>query len=165
MAVAFEVVYEVTDRDGDTATTTVKVPTGFSLAQYGEFGAAMATLLDAILGGRVSGADFCFIVDISGLTGNTQSPTSDVEEVAKFQFRTTEGRPVNVNIPTMDEAIVAGGTDDINQADPAVAPFIAAMENGLSTAGGTISPCDIGEDDIVLTVFAREGFRSRSRRR
>lgn len=166
MAVAFELIYEVEDDSGDVATTTVKVPTGFSLTQYGEFGAALATALDAILAGKVIGADICTNVDVSAIVGNSATQDSDVEEVGSFQFATSEGRKVNVNLPTFDEVNhVAAGTDDIDQANGNVTNFISAMENGLATTGGTIAPCDVGEDDIDTVVFAREKFRSSGRRR
>lgn len=160
MSSAVQIIYTVQDDDGDTSTTTIHTPTGFTLAQWGEFGSAMATLLDAILAGKIINADICFGVDISGLTSNTALSTSDREEIGAFQFRTLQGYKVNVNIPGLDELVVASGSDDLDQADPDVAAFITAMESGVAVTGGTVSPCDIAEDDIVSTVFARERFRS-----
>lgn len=165
MAIALELNFGFEDSDGDDATSTIRIPNGFTLAQYASFGKAMSELIDPIVAGRISGADLCLAVDISALTGNVLDPSSDVEEIAAFQFTTGDNRPVNVNIPGMNEAIVSAGSDDIDQADPAVAPFIAAMEVGLATGGGTIQPCDVGEDDIVATAFAREKFRASGKRR
>lgn len=165
MAIAFDITYTVSDNDGDQATTTVKVPTTFTLSDYGEFGAAMAELIDDIIEGRVDAADLCLSADLAGLVGNVAVGGSDVEEIAAFQFLTSDNRAVNVNIPAMSEAIVGAGSDDLNQADPLVAPFITAMESGISVTGGTITPCDIGEDDIVSTKYAREKFRASGSRR
>jgi len=160
-----QVIYTVIDDSGDRATTTVNLPTGFSLSQFGEFGSAMATLVDAMLGGKVESAEICFPVDVSGLTSNTALSTSDVEEIGAFQFRTVDNFPVRVNVPCIDELLVASGSDDLNQGDADIAAFIAAMENGIVTTGGTISPTDVGEDDIVNTDFARERTRATGTRR
>lgn len=160
MAVAFEVIYTAIDDDGDRGTTTVKVPTGFSLSDYGEFGAAMATLIDAMMAGKVESADLCFTADVTGLLANTADNDSDVEEIGAFQFDTFENRLVSINVPGLDELKVTAGTDDIDTSDPDVAALLTAVEVGINTAGGTISPCDIGEDDIVSLRTARERFRS-----
>lgn len=159
-----QVIYTVLDDDGDRATTTINIPTGFSLSQIGEFGAAMATLVDAILHGKVESAEVSFSVDISALINNITGGTSDVEEIAAFKFTAANGFPVNVNLPGMDEGFVAPGTDDLDQSLPAVAAFITAMETGIAVTGGTISPCDVGESDIVATNSARERFRASGKR-
>lgn len=159
-----QVIYTVIDDDGDRSTTTINIPTGFSLAQIGEFGAAMATLVDAILHGRVESAGVSFSVDISALINNITGSTSDVEEIGAFKFTTADGYPVSVNLAGLDEGFVAVGTDDLDQALPAVAAFITAMENGISVVGGTISPCDVGESDIITTNSARERFRASGKR-
>lgn len=160
-----QIIYTVKDDSGDEGTTTINIPTGFDLSQLTEFGAGMATLLDAILSGKVLTADFCVSVDISSLTSNTALSTSDVEEIGNFQFRTVGNFPVFVNVPTIDELTVLSSQDDLDQADPAVAAFIAAMETGIAVTAGTISPCDVGEDDIALTVYARERFRASGKRK
>lgn len=165
MALAAQVVYTVIDDSGERGTTSINVPVGFSLVQLTSFGAQMATLLDAILGGRVESAEVCFGIDISGLTSNAALSTSDVEEIGAFQFRTVDGLTVGVNVPCIDETKVAGGSDELNQADTAIAAFIAAMEDGLATGGGTVAPCDVGEVDIISTDFAQERFRASGSRR
>lgn len=160
MAIALSVIYTVIDDSGDRGTTEIRVPSGFSLAQYGEFGAAMATLVDAMLSGKVEGADLCIAVDITGLVGNVVNPGADTKELAAFQFLTTEQRPVYLNVPTLDEVKVEFNSDNLNLGDGAVSALMAAMEDGISVTGGTISPCDVAEDDIVTTVYARERFRA-----
>lgn len=165
MAIAFQVVYTYTDDSGDSATQAIDIPTTFSLAQYTEFGRAMAALLDDMVHGVVTSAELSIAVDISSLTSNALVADSDVEELGSFQFSTTEGRLVNVNIPAIDETLVLAGSDSIDQSAAAVAAFIAAMENGIVTAGGTIQPSDVNEIDITDTVFAREAFRSSGKRR
>ena len=164
MPIAPQIIYTVIDADGDRATTTVNLPGGFTLAHFNEFGSSMATLLDALLGGRVEGADFCVNVDVSGLTSNVALSTSDVEEIGNFVFTTAIGTGVRINVPGIDELTVAAGSDDLDQSDPAIAAFIAGIENGINTVGGLIEPCDVGEEDITSVVFAREKFRASGKR-
>lgn len=165
MPLAAQIIYTATDDSGERGTTAINVPNGFSLTQYGEFGSAMATLLDALLGGRIESAEICFGFDISTLTSNIAVANSDVEEIGSFVFETGIGTTVRVNVPGIDESVVAPGSDDIDQADVAVAAFLSVMEDGIATGGGTISPCDKGEEDIINTVFARERFRGSGSRR
>jgi len=159
-----QIIYTVIDDNGERGTTSINVPTGFSIAQLGEFGAAMATLLDAILSGKVEGADFCVGVDVSALLSNLAGLNGDVEEIGAFQFETVGGFPVSVNVPGILEAVVASGSDDLDQADLDVAAFITAMETGIVVTGGTISPTDVAEDSINTTIYARERFRASGKR-
>ena len=155
-----QVIYTVIDDDGDRATTSINIPTGFSLSQIVEFGAGMATLIDAVLDGRVESCEVAFSVDVADLTNNIVGTSSDVEEIGAFKFTTANGFPVNMNLPGLDEGFVGVGTDDLDVALPAVAALITAMETGIATSGGTIAPCDVGEDTIALTNSARERFRA-----
>lgn len=165
MPIAPQIIYTVVDDSGDRGTTTINLPSGFTLSQFGEFGAAMAELIDAMLGGRVESADFCINVDISGLTSNVALSTSDVEELGSFVFGSALGTAVRMNIPCIDELTVASGSDDLDIAHVDVAAFIAGIENGILTTDGQISPCDVGESDIVALDFARERFRASGKRR
>lgn len=160
MALPFDIIYSVVDAKGRTSTTSIKVPDTFNIADYTSFAAQMATLIDALLAGRVTGADLCLNIDISGLNFNTLFGPADVEELAAFEFDTVDGRTVNVNVPCLDEGIVLAGSDALDLANPAVANFISLMENGFAASGGTVEPCDIGEVDIVSTISAAERFRS-----
>jgi len=159
MAVAFEIIATVSDESGDTSTTTIKVPSGFTLSQYGEFAVQMGTVLDAMLAGRLESFDLALTADLSALTGNVAGSASDVEELGRFSFRTTDNRAVKLNVPALNESLVAVGTDDLDLVDPAIAAVESMMVDGLAVTGGTILPCDVGEDDIVSLEYAREGFR------
>jgi len=165
MAIAIAVTYEFTDDSGETATTTIHVPNTFSIAQYTEFGRAMADLLDNIVSGVVSNAELTVTLDISALTGNNAQSGSDVEEVGAFLFRTAEGREVSVNIPGINESMVSANSDDLDQLDTDIAAFTTAMLNGIAVAGGTPQPCDANEADLTTLVFAREQFRASGKRR
>lgn len=165
MAVPFQVIYTIEDSSGDKATTAIDVPTAFSLAQFTEFAQDMAALIDAFIGGVLVNCGLTVNIDLSGLTGNAILSVSDVEEVGAFLFTTGEGRPVDLNVPCIIETMEAAGSDNLDQADPDIAALITAMEDGIATAGGTISPCDRGEGDLITTVYARSELRNSGKRR
>lgn len=160
-----QLIYTVIDDSGERGTYSMNLQIGFSLSQFGEFAASMATLTDALLSGKIESAEICFGVDISGLTSNTALSSSDVEEYAAFKFATVDNLPVNVNIPGIDELIVASGSDDIDLSNADVAAFVSAMENGLATTDGTIQATDVGEKDVDVLVHARERMRASGKRR
>jgi hypothetical protein len=165
MAIAFQVVYSYLDDSGKTGTQAIDIPITFSLAQYTEFGRAMAALIDEIVHGVVSSAALTVNVDISGLTSNTLVADSDVEEIGSFQFSTADNRRVLINVPAFDESKVLAGSDNLDISDTDVAAFIAAIENGVAVTGGTIIPSDVEDIGNLELSAARELFRSSGSRR
>lgn len=160
MAITYGITYTFVDDSGEEATSTVSVPTGFSIAQYVEFARAMADLVDNIVSGLVSRAELTVEVDISSITSNVAGTGADVQEISSFQFATAVGRPVNVNVPgTIEENYVIPNSDEIDQSNANIAAFITAMETGIAVTAGTIAPCDNDSEDIVSTVYAREAAR------
>lgn len=160
MVKAVEVIPSWRDQAGKTATNTLYVPNGLTLAQYHEGLEASAVLLDEVSGAVMEGMTFCVEVDISGLTGNVVVTTADVEDIGAFQFRTADNRPVNVNVPGIIDTLAPLGSDNLDQSDTDVAAFISMFEDGLAVTGGTITPTDVDSDDITAVVFAREEVRN-----
>lgn len=161
VSIIYSVVGEVPT---EISTTEVKLPDSFSLAQFTTFGAAFATAMNNLIWGRILDATLVVDVDISALTGNIAAVQGDVEEVGAFEFVTAQGNRVKMNVPAIDELLTAADSHELDQADPAVAAAIAMMETGIAVTGGTIAPCDIGQDDIVDTIFAREQHRNSGKR-
>jgi len=154
----------IRDRSGDLGSTSFFVQPAFSLAQFNEMAEILVNAVDAVIGGVITGTTMRLPADMSALTGNTAGATSDVGDIGQFQFRTVENRIVRCNIPGILETLVADNSDDIDQAAPAAAALIAAFEDGLTVIGGTIEPCNKGEDDILSVEFARERFKNRGAR-
>jgi len=155
---------EIQDADGDQASFMVHVGTGLTLTQYTEGIRALAQLVDPLVGGIIALASFVTGVDISALTSNSATATSDVEEIGSFKFTSSAGFPVIVNVPGINELYVAAGSDEMNQAEPDIAAFITMMTSGIAVTGGTIIPCDVAEFDLVTLDYARENFRASGRR-
>lgn len=159
--VAVSARFDIIDGAGKASFTKVRIPTGFSIAQMIEFAQGMAALISPLLGGQIVKAGICVGLDLSGasLIGSP-SFTSDVHHKGAFGFATEEaGLYTRLNLPTLNSGVVATGSDNINEGNADVAAFLAAMENGIVVTGGTISPCDNRENDIVGTRYSKEVFR------
>lgn len=160
-----ELIYTVQDRKGKTATTSVKLGSGEIFSRVETFHAAFAQALDNLIGGLIRSAFAVLGVDLSGLTGNAEDPDSDNEDIGAFEFVTTQGNRVKFNLPGIDELQVDNSTGELDQTDPDIAAIITMFEDGIAVTGGTILPCDIGEDDIVGLLFARERWRNSGKRK
>ena len=163
MALAVSVRLDFTDNKGKTSSTKLRIPTGFSIANYIAFVQQAAQVIANMTSGRITRAGFCVGLDLSGvlLKANPTS-LSDIAQKGHFQFATdATGFRTRLKVPAINEALILAGSDAIDQADAGMALFIAAMEDGISVTGGTIEPCDSRDNDIVSTDFARELFRKK----
>lgn len=160
MVKAVEVTGTWRDQAGKTATNTMYVPNGLTLAQYAQGLRASAVILDEVSGSVLDALNYSVDVDISALTGNGLAGTADVEDIGAFQFRTADNRPVNVNVPGIIDTLSSAGSDALDQTDTDVAAFISMFEDGIAVTGGTITPTDVDSQDIVGTVYAREEARN-----
>jgi hypothetical protein len=163
MALAVSVRFDFQDQKGKTSFTKVRVPNGFSIAQYTEFAQAMGQLFANLSSARVTGASFCVGLDLSGSTIKAvASGISDIAQKALIGFSTiVAGFRTKLKLPAFSETKVISGSDDIDQSDVDVAAFLTAMENGIVVTGGTVSPTDIRENDVVSTDYSREYFRKK----
>jgi hypothetical protein len=161
MAIAISLEFAFVDDKGETSSTTVRVPNGFTLAQYGEFGFAMAQLFADASGCAITGVSINFALDLSGLGLKTvANALSDVAEKAQFIWNTVTGSIKKIfRIPTFSESLVQAGTDAVDTADLAVAAFVTANTNGIVVTGGTVAPTNSRDNDVVSLASARQQFR------
>lgn len=160
-----DVIYTLEDRKGKQATTSVKLADATTETNVTTFGVGFGLLADAIVNGVIRAITAVYQVDISSIGNNTPSASSDVEEIGAFEFVTANGNRVKLNIPGINENLVVNETGNLDLTETAIANIITMMEDGIAVTGGTVSPCDIGEDDIVGTLFARERSRNSGARK
>lgn len=163
---SIEIIAQIEDADGDSATTSVRVLDTTTIAQANGFTVGWLQEVDGVIAGVIRSVLAFLRIDISALTGNLVGDTSDVEHIGKFSFRTGINTKVLVNVPALAEIALGTTTSDI--LDPVqvdVAAFLTAMEDGISVTGALIQPCDVGEEDIVDHNFLREAFRNSGTRR
>lgn len=161
---AFEILYTIEDGKGKTSTTEVNLPTNVSMGNAIVFATEMAKIIDQLIGGRITRIGIAFVIDLPGSLKSNPQPDSDVEEGARFQFRTAGGFFTGFRLPTFLESFILPRTDAVKVTDANVASLIAAMQNGIdvdpSPTQQFIAPCDKRGDDIVGLNFARESFQS-----
>ncbi len=154
-----EVVYDFRDKRNKSASTSVRVGSD-ARGNVEAFASAWAQAIDGITNGVIRSALALMRVDISTLTGNVAADTSDVEEIAAFEFKTTGIPKVDVNVPAILETLVDNDTGEMILTASAVAAFITMMEDGLTVGGTLISPCDVGGLAITTLNLARERSRA-----
>lgn len=160
----FTLLYTIRDGKGQQSTTEMNVPDSFALADVILFARGAAGFIDDMIGGQLVRIGIAVNLDLPPGIKVTPQSTSDVEEGARFQFRTAGGFGTSMRIPTFQEANLVPGTTQVDLTDPNVAPFVTMMESGIDvdlTAGvRLITPSDKREDDIVTLDSAREQFLS-----
>jgi|SRR5688572_2376826 len=161
MALAVAVRYDFIDDKGDTSFTKIRVPTGFSIAQYTEFVQAMGQFLANMSACRITGGSVTFTIDLSGLSLKAAAASvADTFQKGYFAFNSAAtGFFKRLRIPTFNEAKVSAGSDTINTIDADVAAFLGAMNSGIVVTGGTIQPVTERGHDLTSLSEAREVFR------
>ena len=163
MVLAVSIRYGFVDEKNKPSFTKVRIPNGFTLAQYTEFAQGSAQVLANASTGRVTSASICIGLDISGATLKATALTgADVFQKAFIQFNTAvAGFRARLKMPTLNETLVVAGSDALDQTAPAVAAFISAYEDGVVVTGGTIAPCDDRENDVTALGIAKQLFRKK----
>lgn len=140
MALAFSMIINFEDDTERKTSTKLRLPTTFSIADYVEFGQAAAQLYVNASGCRVTNVSLTVDFDFSGLGLDLVALlVSNVGKKAAFLWTTiTAGLHGKFFVPTVDESIFPAGTDDMDQSDPIVAPFISDIENGITLIDLTV---------------------------
>lgn len=159
------VLYSIQDEKGAVSTTELNLPANYSLADANAFATEGAKLINALITGAITRIGISKAVELPGTLRAAALSGSDVEEGARFQFKTENGFYSSMRLATFDESKVIGGTREVDQADSAVAAFTGAMVSGLNlvAVGGTLAsaePCDKRGEDLTSLEFAREQFLS-----
>lgn len=157
MALAVSVNFTITDNKNKSSTTKVHVPTGFSIAQYLEFGAAMGQIIADLSDGVLTSISISIPLSLSGAT--IRAAATIAADIAKkgllIATSAITGLFARFNIPTYDEDKTIAGTDEIDMADADIAAFVAILEGG---AGGA-SPTDLRNNDLTDVLSGREIFQ------
>jgi hypothetical protein len=115
-----------------------------------------------LITGLLVGANVGLEMDITGLSNNTYSALSDVEEKAEFVFRVGGGgKPVRMTLPTIKESIFenAGAGANVDRTNSDVVAFLAVMTFDVVDDG--ISATDSHGSDLTSVVSAKQLFRGK----
>lgn len=147
------------DAKGARASTQFNLQDGIDLAAMQVMAVAMLEAIDPLITGRIDNASI--IVPVTGATiGDAVLSSADVEEGARFIFRTDNGFTTQVRIPTFNEAKFVTATQLVDLADLDVQAFVDLAVAGVD-ANGLYT--DSRNDPIGELASARESFQ-RSRR-
>lgn len=164
MGLAITLRFNFRDDKGKESATKIRVPTGFNLSDYIEFGQAAAQILVDNSTAQLTKASATFNVDLSGLGLKTIAGTlSKVARKLWLQFTTAvTGFLGKTLFPGLDETKVIANSDDVDQTDLDVAALVSAMEDGLPVTLGTMTFTNGRGHDLVTASEAKEQFRRRS---
>jgi len=163
MVLAVSIRYGFIDEKGKPSFAKIKVPNGFSIAQYTEFAQASAQILANVSTGQVTSASISVGLDLSGATIKaTALAGADIFQKALIQFNTVvAGFRARLKIPAIWENLFVAGSDQLDQTAGAVQSFVSAYEDGIVVTGGTIQPCDDRENDVSALTIAKQNFRKK----
>lgn len=167
MAFAVTFNFQIADDSGDVAPAKVKVPNGFTIAQYTEFGLAMAQIIATAIEGRIKYASVNFKLSLAGATIRSSALTgADIKNKAMMLFDSaTAGFGGKVQIPTYNDVNNVSLSDAINPADPDIDAFVEAMTDGIDV-GGAVIIAPVNGRGMDLTAFrgGAEQFRANRKR-
>jgi len=143
-----------------SSTITICLPAGTVANDALLFVNEMAGLLDPLALGNIINHGVTIGKGIFG--SQVPVPLVDLENGARFIWRTLNNYPTRIRIPSFDTARYVSGTPQVDLADADVIAFNLAMENGIDLLplGGTglIQPVDTRDEDIVDLESATQNF-------
>jgi hypothetical protein len=163
----FTITYSIKDAKNAVSTTKVNVPRSVGLTNVTIFATEMAKLINNLTRGAITRIGAATFVPLPAILRQQPLPNSDVEQGARFRFRTEDGFYTALRLPTFDKNYILPGSKDVDTTDAAVVAFVTVMTTGinLATAGGTgtASPSDKRDNDVVALASAKKQFLSSRR--
>jgi hypothetical protein len=156
------VVFSIKDAKNATSVMKVNFPAAVDIGVLRlNFGPTTATLINAIIKGKITEVGVGLAVDISGATIRaTPDPDSDVEEGARFSWLAANNANTEFRMPTFDEAKMVAGTREVDTADADVDAFVQRIIAGQTVGLTNVSPSTDRGEDITVLDTARESFTS-----
>ena len=162
---AFSILYSIRDAKGAVSNMKINLPSSTAFSDVILFVPEFAELVNDVINGQIVRAGVAFEVDLPAF--GTPSIDSDVEEGARFNYRTSGGFLSAFRIPTFLESKIVDGGQAVDTADVDVLALDVAMRNGIDLDGvggsGIIAPSDQRDEDIVSLTSATESFTSTRR--
>jgi len=151
--------YTIKDAKNISSTFRIKFPNNNDIAIIKEFARSTGTMIDGLIRGKID--DVSIGIGVDSLPGGWKAaalPSADVEEGARFSFRTLTNAITGFRVPTFDEDFIIDGTKEVDLADTDVDAFVDRITGGLTSGLINVSPSDDAESDIVAIEEARESF-------
>lgn len=118
-----------------------------------------AALIDAIIGCQVVDASIGIEASLTGATlKDAPIAGADVEEGARFMWRTASGALTDFRIPTFSETYLTDSGELVYVEDDEVDDFIQRVLAGVTSGLTNVSPSDAYGSDITEFVSGAESF-------
>lgn len=153
---AISVVFTISDAKGDQSTFSIPIPSSVLIDDIADFAQALADLIEPLCNGALR--DLHFTIPVPFTPWAAAASISDIQEKARFAFRTVNGFLKHVSIPTAVESIFAAGSRDVDLADTDVAAFVTAMVDGITVNTHDVEPCDVRDEDLTELESATEAW-------
>lgn len=153
---AISVVFTVSDAKGDQSTFSVPIPSTVAIADIADFANGLAALIEPLCNGALR--DLHFAIPVTFTPWAAAASISDIQEKARFAFRTTNSFLKHLSIPTAVESIFAAGSRDVDLANTDVAAFVTAMVDGITINTHDVEPCDVRGEDLTELESASEAW-------
>lgn len=160
------VTYSIQDGKGKIAVTKINFPATVDIGVLRlNFVPSTATLLNALIKGKIVSAGVGLEVDLSSATIRaTPDVTADVEEGTWWPFRAANGAEAGFRIPTFDEAAINNGNTTVDLSNTDVTAFRDRILSGQTVGATNVSPStDRGEDLTVMDPPYEQFKTSRKR--
>ncbi|MBZ0275105.1 MAG: hypothetical protein K8I60_03105 [Anaerolineae bacterium] len=154
------VVYTVQDAKGAKSTMKINFGINADIGVLKDFVTSTASMIDALIKGKIVDAGIGLAVDLPGGLKASPLADSDVEEGARFSFRTALNTLTQFRMPTFDEAFISPGSRSVDTADGTVDTFVQRILAGRTVGVTNVSPSDDHGEDITALDGARESFSS-----
>lgn len=161
MALAVTLFISFKDAKNKPSSLPLRIPTGFTLAQYTEFAEDALQVIANVSIARITGASLNFGLDLStaALTNVAGNVLANVTSKLMLGYNSAvAGFKALFKIPTYDEDnLTVDGTDQPDVVDVGVAALLAGIEDGYDlTTGGVMAPTDKYGNDLDVSRFQRE---------
>ena len=154
---AINVYYRIADAKNDTSTVMIPLPSTVAITDLNDYVTDLAAIIQPLVNGTLLEAGFA--VGVSVVPWPIAAGISDVQEKARYVFRTAGGWLKSLSIPTVLESIFSPGSREVDTSDPDVAAFVTAMVDGITVAStNNIEASDRREDDLTNLVQATEAW-------
>lgn len=156
----FTILTTVRDAKGEESTTEFNFPASYDIGDVVSFAQQSAQRIDALIKGQIVRLGIAYKVSLPSGIKIVPDADSDVEEGARFQFRTEDDNLTSMRLPTFDDALFVDGTKNVDLTDADVDEWVDSMVTGAPVValGGVLSPSDKREEDIASLDFAVEAF-------
>lgn len=156
------------DEKKETSVAAVHLPASTTVAQAQDHAEYVADLIDDMTGCRIINVGLSYDVpyDSDASLKLVAAAGSDVQEGARFGFRTAGGYSSKIRIPGFLETLMISATLEVDQTDTIIQDFVGYMLAGNDATPTLVGdPTDYRGDDLVSLAYAVDAFQKSRKRR